>query len=264
MQNGVFTGLYGALSAEHRLATITNNLANVNTNGYKNDKLAFKDTMILFAHDIIREPIENLRSRPLFPEAHLLARVRPAVSKTDFTQGALEQTNNPLDVGLSGGGFFNIETPQGTFLSRNGSFSQTADGTLITQEGFPVLGTAGRIVIPEGTQNVSISHDGRVFADNVEIAEFQITAYEDPSHELEKLGLNLYQLREGATPVEIDPYENGLVVNQGSLEKANVNVVTEMVKMIEVQRTFEANSKVMQTADTLDREVISRVGRAKN
>ncbi len=263
MQNGVFTGLYGALSAEHRLATITNNLANANTNGYKNDKLAFKDTMILFAHDIIREPLSNLRSRPLFPEAHLLARVRPAVSKTDFTQGALEQTNNPLDVGLAGNGFFNIETPQGTFLSRNGSFSQSADGTLINQQGYPVLGTAGRIVIPEGTTSINISQDGRIFADNVEIGEFQITAYEDPSLELEKLGMNMYQLREGAVGTEVDPYENGLVVNQGSLEKSNINVVTEMVKMIEVQRTFEANSKVMQTADTLDREVITRVGRPK-
>ncbi len=263
MQNGVYTGLFGALSAEHRLAIITNNLANVNTTGYKNDKVAFKDTMIHFAHDYAREPLENLRSKPLFPEAHLLSRVRLAVEKTDFSQGSMAYTGNPLDVSLAGDGFFNVLTPQGQMYTRNGAFSQNADGTLITKQGYAVLGEGGPIVIPEGTNKVIISEDGRVFADEEEIATFQITAFEDPSRDMEKVGMNLYKLRDGAVPVEENPFENGLVVNQASIEKANVNVVTEMVKMIEVQRTFEANSKVMQTAHALDTEVISKVGRPK-
>ncbi len=263
MQNGVFTGLFGALSVEHQLASISNNLANVNTTGYKCDKHAFKDTMILFAHDTIREPLENVRSKPLFPEAHLLARVRLAESKTDFTQGALAVTDNPLDVALAGPGFFNIQTPEGTFLSRNGSFSQNVDGVLMTKQGYPVLGEAGPITIPEGTANVHISADGRVFADNVELDTLQITAYENPSRDIEKHGENLYRIREGANPAQLDPYEQGLVVEQGSLEKANVDVVTEMVKMIEVQRSFEANSKSMQTAHAMDTEAIQKVGRAR-
>ncbi len=102
-----------------------------------------------------------------------------------------------------------------------------------------------------------------MFADEEEIATFQITAFEDPSRDMEKVGMNLYKVRDGAAPVIEDAFENGLVIQQGSIEKANVNVVTEMVKMIEVQRTFEANSKVMQTAHALDTEVISKVGRAK-
>ncbi len=263
MQNGVFTGLFGAMSVEHQLASISNNLANVNTTGYKNDKHAFKDTMILFAHDTIREPLENLRSKPLFPEAHLAARVRIAESKTDFSQGAMATTGNPLDVALAGPGFFNIQTPDGTFLSRNGAFCQNADGTLMTKQGYPVLGEGGTITIPEGTKSIHISEDGRVFADGAELDALQITAFEDPSYNLEKRGENLYRIREGANPVEVDPYEAGLVVNQGILEKANVDVVVEMVKMIEVQRSFEANSKSMQTADAMDRSTIEKVGRPR-
>ncbi len=264
MQNAVFTGLFGALSSEHRMAVISNNLANANTTGYKNDKLAFKDTMAHYAHDYIREPLENLRSEPLFPEAHLLSRVRLAVERTDFTSGAIETTGNPLDVAISGNGFFNVLTPQGEMQTRNGVFSQNSDGTIVTGQGFPVLGEGGPIVIPEGTKNVHIDNEGRIFADNVEIGAFQITAIQQPEINMEKVGMNLFRLRDGAEAVPVEePFLNGTTISQGFREKANVNVVTEMVKMIEVQRAFEANMKSMQTADSMDKEAISKVARAR-
>ena len=90
MQNAMFSGVFAALTSEHRMAVISNNLANVNTSGYKADKLAFKDTMQHYAHDFIREPLENLRSKPLFPEAQLRSRVRLAVGETDFSQGSMK------------------------------------------------------------------------------------------------------------------------------------------------------------------------------
>ena len=126
MQNAMFSGVFAALTSEHRMAIISNNLANVNTVGYKADTVAFKDTMIHFAHDFIREPLENLRSKPLFPEAQQRARVRLAVEKTDFTQGGMQYTGNPLDIAITGEGFFRIQTPNGDFLSRNGAFCQNA------------------------------------------------------------------------------------------------------------------------------------------
>ena len=92
MQNAMFSGVFAALTSEHRMAVISNNLANVNTSGYKADKLAFKDTMQHYAHDFIREPLENLRSKPLFPEAQLRSRVRLAVGETDFSQGSTPET----------------------------------------------------------------------------------------------------------------------------------------------------------------------------
>ncbi len=263
MQNGVFSGLTGALTAEHRLATITNNLANVNTTGYKNDKLSFKDTMIHFAHDFIREPLADLRSEPLFPESQILARVRPAVSRTDFTQGALEKTDNNLDIAIEGNGFFNVLTPQGQLVTKNGAFTRNAEGTLVTKQGFPVVGDGGPITIPEDAKTIHISLDGNIYADNAQIGTLQITAYSNASQSLEKVGLNLYKVREGATAEELPAFENGVTVRQGYIEKANVNVVEEMVKMIEAQRFFEMNTKMMQTADTFDREAISKVGKPR-
>lgn len=262
MQNAMFTGVFAALSSEHRMAIISNNLANVNTHGYKQDTVAFKDTMIHFAHDFIREPLENLRSKPLFPEAQQRGRVRLAVEETDFTQGGMQYTGNPLDFAVTGEGFFRIQTPNGDFLSRNGSFCQNADGTLVTKQGWPVLGAGGPIQIPENTRAIHVNSEGRVFADGAEVGQFDITSVDNLTG-LEKVGSNLYRLRPGSTAQEIDPRQDGTLVNQGYLEAANVNVVTEMVNMIEVQRSFEAHQKIMQSSDTVDREAITKVGRAR-
>lgn len=262
MQNAMFSGVFAALTSEHRMAVISNNLANVNTSGYKADKLAFKDTMQHFAHDFIREPLENLRSKPLFPEAQQRARVRLAVTETDFSQGGMNYTGNNLDFAIAGEGFFRIQTPQGAFLSRNGSFCQNADGTLMTKQGWPVLGDGGPIVIPQGTRNIHVNSEGAVFADGGEVGRLDIVSVEDLTA-LEKVGGNLYRLRSGSTVGEVDPRETGSMVNQGYLEAANVNAVTEMVNMIEVHRNFEAQQKMMQSSDAVDRELNSKVGKAR-
>ncbi|MEG2139601.1 MAG: flagellar basal-body rod protein FlgF [Bilophila sp.] len=260
MQEAAFSGLFGALSAEHRMDFIANNLANAGTSGYKADQLAFKDTMIQFAHDQIMEPVATVRSKPLFPEPQIAARVRVAVSQTDFSQGGLQFTGNPLDLAISGEGFFRVQSPQGDYLTRNGAFCQTADGQLVTKQGWPVLGEGGPIAIPQGTRNVHLSPEGRVFADGDEVGALQIVSVDDVKA-LKKVGGNLYRLEEGSQAQEINALPGGAIVNQGFLEAANVNVVTEMVKMIEVNRQFEAYQKVMQTSDTLDRDVTTKVGK---
>ena len=260
MQDGVFSGLFGALTTEHRMNMIANNLANVNTHGYKRDTVAFKDTMSYYAHDEIREPLMNCRSKPLFPEPKNLARPRLAVSQTDFAQGSLHYTGNPLDVAIAGDAFFKFETPQGEFLSRQGGFLLSADGTLVTPRGYPVMGTAGNIVIPQGTRHVHIAEDGQVFADDVPLGAFALVTVTDP-RSLEKQGHNMYRLRQGSSDAERPIAPGEAKVAQGYMEKANVEVVYEMVNMIEVQRLFEAYQKVMQSSDTLDREAISKVAR---
>lgn len=262
MQEASFTGLFGALSAEHRMNTIANNLANVNTAGYKQDKLAFKDTMIQFAHDQIMEPIATVRSKPLFPEPQLAARVRIASTKLDMSQGSMQYTGNPLDVAISGEGFFRITTPRGDMLTRNGAFCQTADGQLVTKQGWPVLGEGGNIIIPPGTRNVYVDPMGRVFADEAQLDTLQMVTV-DNNAELEKTGGSMYRIKEGsnAQEVAIDPQTT--VVNQGFLESSNVDVVTEMVKMIEVNRHFEALTKLIQTSNTLDSETYNKIGRPK-
>ncbi len=260
MQETMFSAVFGALSTEHRMNFIANNLANVNTNGYKRDMLAFKDTMASFAHDEIREPLATVRSKPLFPDPKNMARPRIAVSKTDFSQGAMHFTGDPLDVAINGEGFFKVNSPQGELYTRNGHFVMSSDGTLVTPQGFTVQGTDGAIVIPAGTRDVNISGDGQVFADGELVNNINFVTV-DNLQNLEKQGQNLYRPRPDVPVAELDPLANGARLSQGFVETANVEVVSEMVNMIEVQRQFEAYQKVIQTSDAVDTSAIQRVGK---
>ncbi len=260
MQDAMFSSLFGALVTEHRMDFIANNLANVNTSGYKRDALAFKDTMASFAHDEIREPLMNCRSKPLFPEPRNMARPRLAVTQTDFSQGSLHFTGDPLDVAITGEAFYKITTPTGDYYTREGHFLRTADGTLVTPQGWVVQGTGGPIVVPDGTRSVHVADDGTVYADGDAVNAFNLVAVDDVK-KLEKLGRNLYRARPGVTVMEQDALAAGARTAQGFLEASNVEVVTEMVNMIETNRQFEAYQKMMQSADAVDKEAISRVGR---
>jgi len=261
MQAGMFSGLFAALTTEHRMNFIANNLANVNTRGYKRETLSFKDTMPTFAFDEIREPILNLKSTPLFPEPMNAARVRIAVSNTDFSQGAMQYTGNDLDVAINGdNAFFRVNTPTGQYLTRNGAFVLSGDGILMTPQGYTVQGAGGVIGIPPGTRHVQISGDGQVLADGNVIDQLTLVSVNNPQN-LEKMGGNLFRPRDGVQVVEGNAYDAGARVEQGFTESANVEVVSEMVNMIEVQRQFEAYQKVMQTSDTLDRAANEKVGR---
>ncbi|MDL2313971.1 flagellar basal-body rod protein FlgF [Desulfovibrio sp. OttesenSCG-928-C14] len=257
MQNAMFSGLFGALTTEHRMNSIANNLANINTVGYKRDTHAFRDTFIMFAHDHIMEPVATTRSEKLFPEPMHMARPRLAVSQTDFSQGGLKSTGAPLDLAISGDGFFKYLTPQGEYYSRNGHFRLDAEGTIITEQGFPVLGDGAEIVVPAGVKNLLIAEDGRVFGDGELLGQIQIVSVEDPL-QLEKLGANMYRPRGDG---EVEEVEATGWIAQGFLEMPNVDVVYEMVNMIETQRQFEAYQKVMQTSDAIDREATTKVGR---
>lgn len=260
MQQTMFSALFGALTTEHRMNFIANNLANVNTTGYKRDCLAFKDTMAHYAHDEIREPIAHTRSKPLFPEPLNMARVRVAVSHTNFEQGAVQHTGDPLDLAITGNAFFKVTTPTGDYYTRDGHFVRSAEGVVMTPQGWPLQGAGGDVTLPEGTRDVHISHDGQVQADGVNVDSVALVTVDNLKN-LEKLGRNLYRPRPGVEVAEEDALPGGARVLQGFLEKANVEVVSEMVNMIETNRQFEAYQKVMQTSDAVDKDAISRVGR---
>ncbi len=262
MQESMFSGLFGALTNEHRMANIANNLANVNTTGYKRDVLSFKDTFRMFAHDVVMEPVNNIRQEKLFPDPQHMARPRIAVSKTDFTQGGLKHTGNPLDIAIAGEGFFTFRMNDEEYLSRDGHFIVDSEGMLVTPQGFAVIGAGGaELTIPPGTKNVHLASDGTLYADDAMVGQIQVTSVED-LEQLEKFGRNLYRIRPGS---EAEPTERpaGTTLEQGYLETANVEVVYEMVNMIEAQRQFEAYQKTMQTSDALDREAISKIGKAR-
>ena len=261
MQDAMFSGVFGALTTEHRMNFIANNLANVNTHGYKRQTLSFKDTMASYAHDEIREPLMNVRSQPLFPEPKNMARPRIAVSEIDFGQGSMEFTGNALDLCIGGeNAFFRVETPDGEYLTRNGHFVLSSDGTVVTTDGYPLQGEGGPVVIPPQSGDIVIGGDGQVSVDGAVINRISLISV-DNLQNLEKRGYNLYKPRENVDVAEGDAYQAGARVEQGFIEKANVEVVSEMVNMIEVNRQFEAYQKVMQTSDSLDRTANEKVGK---
>ncbi len=261
MQDTMFSAVFGALTTEHRMNFIANNLANVNTNGYKRDHLAFKDTMATYAHDEIREPLMNCRSKPLFPDPKNAARPRIAVSHTDYSQGSMRFTGDPLDVAISGEGFFKVNTPEGAYYTRNGHFVLSADGIVQNSQGMSLQGEGGStITIPEGARNVHISGDGQVFADGELVNTINFVTVDDLQN-LEKLGGNLLRPRPNVEVAEVNALDGGGRISQGFVEASNVNVVTEMVDMIETHRQFEAYQKVIQTSDTIDREATQKVAK---
>lgn len=262
MQDAMYSALFGALTNEHRVNSIANNLANVNTTGYKRDLLAFKDTMQRFAHEYIMEPVASIRDEKFFPDPQHMSRTRIAASVTDFQQGGMKVTSAPFDVAISGEGFFKVQSPDGEFFTRNGHFTLNEEGVLVTEQGWPVMSEGGAITIPPGFKNINIAENGRIFADEEEVGQLSFVTVDNPAG-LEKQGNNLFRVRQGAEVEEQEADFTRSWIAQGFLESANVDPVYEMVNMIEAQRQFEAYQKVMQTSDAIDREANTRVGRGK-
>lgn len=254
MQSSMYNALFGALTQEHRLANISNNLANVNTTGYKRETLAFRDVFIRFGHDML-DSISAIHEKSLLPVPDELAQARIAMSHIDFNQGSMRETGNPLDVALHGEGFFKVRTPQGEFYTRNGNFHLTPEGQLVNGQGYPVLGETGEINVEPGGR-VHVSPNGEITVNGEGAGILQAVTFEN-SQVLEKVGQNMYRVREGLIAVE-QPAANATVVS-GYLESSNVEVVQEMVGMIETHRMFEAYQKVMQTTQETDQKLIREV-----
>ncbi|BDV01765.1 flagellar basal-body rod protein FlgF [Thermodesulfomicrobium sp. WS] len=256
MQNSSYSALFGALTQERRLDIIANNLANVNTAGFKGDRLAFQDTFTRYAHDL-QNPNYSVRDQVAWPRSYVLAQPRIAERVIDLTQGPLETTGNPLDLAVAGEGFFRLQTPQGEMLSRGGGFQLSPDGFVVDAQGNRLLGEGGPIQIPQGARDIVITGDGLLSADNEAVDRIPLVRVEDPKA-LEKMGANLLRIRpeSGAAPL---PAEDAEVV-QGAVEKPNVEVVTEMVNMIETMRAYEAYQKIITGTFEQDKKLITEVG----
>ncbi len=255
MRSSVFSALFGAMSNEHRIDISANNLANVNTTGFKRDNCAFQDTFQRFAHDSIVDAKPFIRDKNMLPAPKILARPRLSEEVIDMSQGAFQKTGNPLDLAIRGDGFFKVQKDGGEFLTRAGVFSLSPEGVLITEQGYPVMANGGEVSVPPRS-DVVIDAEGVITADGQEIAQLDFVQPAD-TKALKKQGENLY-IVEGGEEV---PAEGEIV--QGYIEKSNVEVVNEMVAMIECQRSFEMYQKMISTTDQLDQKVIQQVGRAQ-
>ena len=176
---------------------------------------------------------------------------------TRHTSGIMHPTGNTLDFALEGKGFFAVDTPAGIRYTRNGSFTRSSTGELVTQDGYRVLGQNGPINLdPAGQAGiVTVAEDARLFLDGVENNTFQLFGFEDENR-LRKEGANLFRPPEGMEAQASTPH-----VRQGFIELSNVNVVSEMVNMIAGYRAYETNSKVVQAHDTLLDKAANEVAR---
>jgi flagellar basal-body rod protein FlgG len=235
-----------------RMAVIANNLANINTTGYKEGRAAFQDLMYQNIRQVGAQSTQNTQYSTGLT---LGTGVRIVATEKDYTQGSVNQTNGALDLSVNGRGFFQITLPDGTIAyTRDGSMSLDNQGNVVTASGYPLQPA---INIPAGTQSVTIGTDGTVTATSAsnaitKIGQIQLADFINEEG-LQPTGNNLLvESAASGAPQVGTAGTNGLgTITQGALETSNVNSVTELVSMIECQRSYEMNSKAISTTDQM-------------
>lgn len=247
------TAASGMAAQQLNVDTIANNLANVNTPGYKKTRIEFQD---LLYQTVIPAGAKTDGESSTPTELQVGCGTRPVATSKMFSQGDITETGNPLDVAIYGEGFFRVLRPDhAPAYTRDGSFKISADGTIVNSEGYVL---EPEIEIPMDTVTISISKDGNVsafisgVAEPEEIGQIELVKFINPAG-LRNLGHNLYEETPASgTPIYGDPGTEGFgELEQMYLESSNVDVVDEMVNMIVAQRGYEINSKVIKTADDM-------------
>lgn len=251
MNLSLYSAATGMEAQQQNLNTIANNLANVNTAGFKRSKIEFQDLL----YQKPRASGADAGGGNVLPTGIEIGNgSRVAATAKVFTQGQLTQTDEKLDIAVQGEGFFEVQKPDGTLAyTRDGSFKVSPSGQITTSDGLTVL--SGFQPIPAGTTAISISESGDVTYDGTGGAQtfrLNLTRFANPSG-LRSLGGNLYEETPASgTPETGAPGEQGFgTTRQGYIETSNVNIVEEMVNLIVAQRAYEINSKSIQTSDEM-------------
>jgi flagellar basal-body rod protein FlgG len=265
-----YTGASGMRAQQWRLDAIANNLANVDADAYKKDVVSFKsfpEMLMRRMNDdgVHTNPMGSVDSAPIIGKLGTGVELNELF--TNFEQGGLKQTDSDFDLALDGKGFFAVSTPWGERYTRNGSFQLGKEGFLETKEGYPVQGENGSVRI--GDNEFQVDKLGRVWihtfneqgesentlVDTLKIVGFDIDRY------LQKQGSSLYRSTDVSGDAQVLGIGDRPRVIQGFTEASNVDPVVEMVQMIEVNRAYEANQKVIQSGDTMLGTLINQVAR---
>jgi flagellar basal-body rod protein FlgG len=243
----------GLDAQQTNLDVISNNLANVSTNGFKRARAVFEDLL----YQTLRQPGAQSSQQTQIPSGLTLGTgVRPISTERIFTQGSLQNTSNPLDLAINGNGFFQIQMPDGTLAyTRDGSFQLDSTGQVVTSSGYPL---SPAITIPSTAVSISISRDGIIsytaqgVSTQTQAGNIQLAGFINNGG-LQSMGENLFiETASSGTPTPNTPGTNGTgLLNQGYVETSNVNVAEELVTMIQTQRAYELNSKVVTTSDAM-------------
>lgn len=259
MNEGIFIAASGGMKQQLKLEVISNNLANLNTPGFKKDEIVFESLVLPFFQE--KHPGNEIPA--VLQESNLNTRgayVGISGSTTDFSQGALVVTTNTLNVALEGEGFFVIETAEGIRYTRNGSFQLDGLGQLVTKDNHLVLGDTGSpIVMDAQGKSITIDADGFISIGNglgtTPVGKIKLVRFEDHSLMI-KEGAGYFRMSD---PDAIEIFPDEVIVRQGFLESSNVQPVEEMIKMIETVRVFEAYQKIIQIIDEADNQSISNI-----
>ncbi|HCM28026.1 MAG: flagellar basal-body rod protein FlgF [Treponema sp. GWB1_62_6] len=282
MVRGWYTGASGMTAQQWRLDAISNNLANVDVDGYKKDTAihkAFPELLMRRMNDdgVYLHPFGSADAAPIIGKIGTGVELNELF--TNFEQGSMKETESDFDIALDGKGFMSVSTPRGERYTRNGSFQLGKEGFLETKEGFPVLGENGPIQVK--ANNFMVDKDGKVWVngayadddptrlvskenngwestvllDTLKIVEFDLDRY------LAKQGSSLYKATETSGEARVIAAGGRPRVVQGFTEASNVNPVSEMVQMIEVNRAYEANQKVVQAEDAMLGKLINEIAR---
>ena len=253
MLRALYTAATGMQAQQINIDTIANNIANVNTTGFKQSRAEFQDLL----YQNIRAAGTASSASTTYPVGLQLGLgTRPVATGRIYSQGDFQQTGNPLDLVIQGQGFFQVRTPSGeTAYTRDGTFHLNAQGAIVTADG-NVL--EPQMTIPSGAQNIVIGNDGTVSVTLAgqtaaqTVGTIQIATFQNPGG-LNPVGGNLFMATTASgDAITGGPGQNGLgTINQGFLEQSNVDIVKEMVNMIVAQRAYEVNSKAIRVADDM-------------
>lgn len=256
MVKGLYTAWTGMVNEQHRMDTLTNNLANSTTVGFKKEGTTSQSFDTVLAYKV-KDTSEAANIPKRIGVNH--PGVKIGENYTDYTQGSFKITENPFDLALSGDGFFTIEFTNkagetSTKYTRDGAFTLTVDGYLTTKDGDYVMGSNGRIKL-DPLKGTTFDSQGRIFQNNVVVDTLRLTDFTDYNY-LKKYGENLLDAVEGATMQNANAK-----VNSGYLEMSNVNVVSEMVDLITITRQYESNQKIIKAYDETLNIAANQIGR---
>lgn len=249
MENTLLIGLSRQTVLERQLDVVANNIANVNTAGFKSDQSLFEEYLMPVAHE------DNFKGAD-----RRVSYVEDRGTYRDLTQGPTEQTRNPLDVAISGNGFLVVQTAAGERYTRDGGLQMNTQGQLVTASGDPVLGTSGPIVFQPTDHDINVSPDGTVTVvegssrtDSLR-GKLRLVSFAD-AQKLLKEGGNLYSAGEGGA-AQPDLKSQ---LQQGYIEKSNVNSVVEMSRMIEITRAYTQIATMLQQESDLHKSAIEKL-----
>lgn len=272
MSKALWPAVSGAMARDHQIEVISNNLANVNTNGFKRDDVSFKEylskneKMVVEGEEIPRSPIKDKDLYPLDGRDQSFVIVNG--THTKFSTGGFKVTDNPLDMALDGPGFFEIATPQGLRLTRAGSFKISPEGKLVTTEGFAVLSRVpeGEATPPEAREinlrdragNLHVNDAGEVYMGDEKVSQLSVVEFSD-LNQIRKVGSSNFENKD---PVKNPPQiATRTSTKQGVLETSNVNPVQEISNLIRANRMFEQDLKAMKTVNEMMSKEVNDIGK---